>query len=345
MKNKTCSLRKSATVSVAPMMDWTDRHCRYLHRKISKKILLYTEMLTASAVINGDESKLLAYDDCEHPVALQLGGSEPKLLAKAVKIGEKWNYDEVNLNIGCPSDRVKSGSFGVVLMRTPELVSDCVKAMLDVSESAEITIKCRIGVDDDDPYKTLPEFIEKMHLAGVTRLTIHARKAWLQGISPKQNRNLPPLDYQLIYKIKKMFPNLHITINGGIKNNVEIKKHLESGMDGIMIGRAAYHNPMLVLRSIDSEIFEHDYKKNRFEIVNEMLPYIDRHIENGGKLNQVSRHMLGIFSGQPGAKTWRQEISKHAHKQNAGSKILIDACKRVLMLQQQSKVIDTFDKG
>ena len=345
MENNTCSLRKSATVSVAPMMDWTDRHCRYLHRKISKKVLLYTEMLTASAVVNGDESKLLAYDDCEHPVALQLGGSEPKLLAKAVKIGEKWNYDEINLNIGCPSDRVKSGSFGVILMRSPELVADCVKAMLDVSERAEITIKCRIGLDDDDPYKILPEFIEKMHLAGVTRLTIHARKAWLQGISPKQNRNLPPLDYQLIYKIKKMFPNLHIAINGGIKNNVEIKKHLENGMDGAMIGRAAYHNPMQVLQNIDSEIFDHDYKKNRFEIVDAMLPYIDRHIQNGGKLNQVSRHMLGIFSGQPGAKTWRQEISKHAHKQNAGSKILIEACKRVLMLQQQSKVIDTFDKG
>jgi len=344
-KDKTVTLKKSAKVSVAPMMDWTDRHCRYFHRKISKKVLLYTEMLTASAIVNGNTIKLLNYNECEHPIAIQLGGSEPNLLAKAVKIVERWNYDEVNLNIGCPSDRVKSGCFGAVLMRSPELVSDCVKAMLDASERAEITIKCRIGVDEDNPEIVLPEFIEKMHLAGVKRLSIHARKAWLQGISPKQNRSLPPLEYDLIYKMKKIFPDLHISINGGVQTYDEIKIHLEHGMDGVMIGRAAYHNPMQVLGKIDAEIFNHDYNINSFEVIDEMLPYIERHIQDGGKLNHITRHMLGIFSGQPGAKIWRQEMSKHAHKMDSSPNILVDAYKRVLMLQKEIENTSHYKQG
>jgi tRNA-dihydrouridine synthase A len=330
------SLKSSATVSVAPMMDWTDRHCRYLHRTISKNTLLYTEMLTAAAIVNGDKSKLLDFNEAEHPLALQMGGSEPKLLADAVRIVEKWGYDEVNLNVGCPSDRVKSGSFGVVLMRSPHLVADCIKAMLDASQNIEITLKCRIGVDEDDPYVILPDFIEKMQSAGVGRLIIHARKAWLQGISPKQNRNLPPLDYNLIFKMKEMFPRMHLTINGGIQDIGEIKTHLSNGIDGVMIGRSAYHNPVHVLQKVDCEIYNMGVVKTRFEIVEVMLPYIERHLKNGGRLNQITRHMLGIFSAQPGAKVWRRNISEQAYKKDAGIDVLINALKSVVLAQKDS---------
>ena len=333
---KKDGLKNSATVSVAPMMDWTDRHCRYLHRLISKNTLLYTEMLTAAAIVNGDKIKLLNFDEAEHPLALQIGGSEPGLLADAVKIVEKWGYDEVNLNVGCPSDRVKSGSCGVVLTRSPNVDADCLKAMLDASQNVEITVKCRIGVDEDDPYIILPGFIEKMQSVGVERLTIHARKAWLQGISPKQNRNLPPLDYNLIFKMKEMFPTMHLTINGGIQDICEIKTHLRNGIDGVMIGRSAYQNPVHVLQKVDRDIYNMGFVKTRFEVVEEMLPYIEHHLENGGKLNQITRHMLGIFHAQPGAKVWRKNISEQAYKKDAGIDILINSLKSVVLAQNDN---------
>ena len=318
------------------MMEWTDRHCRYLHRLISKNTLLYTEMITPAAILNGDQSKILNFDETEHPVALQLGGSEPKSLAAAVKIVEAWGYDEVNLNIGCPSDRVKSGSFGVILMRSPGLVADCVKAMLDASKNLDITVKCRIGVDEDNPYLVLPEFIEMLQLAGINRLIIHARKAWLKGISPKQNRDLPPLDYNLIFKMKKIFPKMHLTLNGGVQNITQVKGHLDNGIDGVMIGRSAYHNPVQVLQNIDGEIYQKGIVKNGFEVVEEMLPYIEKHLQNGGRLNQITRHMLGIFSGQPGAKLWRRNISEQAHKKGADLNVLINAVNAVALTNKNN---------
>ena len=227
-------------------------------------------------------------------------------------------------------------SFGVILMRSPGLVADCVKAMLDASKNIDITVKCRIGVDEDNPYLVLPEFIEMLQLAGINRLIIHARKAWLKGISPKQNRDLPPLDYNLIFKMKKIFPKMHLTLNGGVQNITQVKGHLDNGIDGVMIGRSAYYNPVQVLQNIDGEIYQKGIVKNGFEVVEEMLPYIEKHLQNGGRLNQITRHMLGIFSGQPGAKLWRRNISEQAHKKGADLNVLINAVNAVALTNKNN---------
>ncbi|WP_375552386.1 tRNA dihydrouridine(20/20a) synthase DusA [Rhodophyticola porphyridii] len=313
---------KAARLSAAPMMDWTDRHCRYLHRLMSRNVLLYTEMVTAPAVIHGDRDRLLGFDPAEHPVALQLGGSDPRELAEAARIAAGYGYDEINLNIGCPSDRVQSGCFGAVLMERPGLVADCVAAMIAASP-VEVTVKCRIGVDEQRPEEVLPAFLETVRDAGVTRFAIHARKAWLQGLSPKQNRDVPPLDYPLVHRMKRDFPALHLSVNGGITSLAQAQAHLAAGMDGVMIGRAAYHDPSSLLLSADQAIFgETRAPRSAEEVVHLMLPYIERHLSAGGKLAQVTRHMLGLFQGRPGARGWKRAISENAHKPGAGPEVV-----------------------
>ena len=314
-------LKNSARLSVAPMMDWTDRHCRYLHRLMSSKALLYTEMVTSPALVRGGALHLLQFDPAEHPVAVQLGGSDPAELATATRICCEEGYDEVNLNIGCPSDRVQSGSFGAVLMERPELVADCVAEMITVS-SVEVTVKCRIGVDEQNPQQTLPSFIETVRAAGISRFTIHARKAWLHGLSPKENRTVPPLDYDLVLQIKRDFPDLHISVNGGITTLDQAAEFLADGVDGVMVGRAAYHTPDVVLLGADAEIFGVAGGKSTLQVVDEMRPYIARHLASGGRLNQITRHMLGLFHGRPGARGWRRTLSEGAPRDGAGLEVL-----------------------
>ncbi|PYG27530.1 tRNA-U16,U17-dihydrouridine synthase [Pelagimonas varians] len=311
----------SARLSVAPMMDWTDRHCRYMHRLISRHALLYTEMVTAPALVRGGALHLLTYSPEEHPVALQLGGSDPKELAQAAKLGADAGYDEINLNCGCPSDRVQSGTFGAVMMKDPQLVANCVSAMRDTVD-VDVTVKCRIGVDDQDPETVLPEFLSSIADAGVTRVTVHARKAWLQGLSPKENREIPPLDYDLVMRMKAMFPDMHVSINGGIDNLDTALDLLDRGLDGVMIGRAAYHQPWDVLSKVDAAVFGGGSDKTAQSVVVEMLPYIEQHLQSGGRLHQITRHMLGLFAGQPGARRWRQILSTGANKDGAGPELL-----------------------
>jgi len=313
---------------VAPMMDWTDRHCRYFHRLMSRETLLYTEMVTAPALVRGRALHLLDYNPEEHPVALQLGGSDPKELAEATRLGASAGYDEINLNVGCPSDRVQSGTFGAVLMRQPQLVADCVKAMQDASD-IEITVKCRIGVDEQEPKVILPDFLEMVSAAGVSRITIHARKAWLQGLSPKENRDIPPLDYDLVIAMKKRFPDLHLSINGGIASLDQALDLLATGLDGVMIGRTAYHAPADILLGADVRIFGLGHQTTRTDVVAAMLPYIERHLQSGGRLHQVTKHMLGLFAGQPGARAWRRYLSENAHKSNAGPEVVEAALSKV----------------
>ncbi len=305
------------------MMDWTDRHCRYFHRLMSKNTLLYSEMVTSAALIKGNATHLLAFDKSEHPVALQLGGSDANQLAKAAVLGERIGYDEINLNVGCPSDRVQSGTFGAVLMKTPELVAKCCKEMID-AVNTEVTVKCRVGVDEQDPEVVLPQFLEYISKAGVTRVIIHARKAILSGLSPKQNRVVPALDYELVYKMKELFPNLHISLNGGVESLKQGKLHLESGIDGVMIGRAAYQKPGEVLLDADNYIFNKGTQKvTEKDIVKQMIPYIENQYKDGSKVSKITRHMLGLFSGQPGAKGWRKVLSENAH--NSGPEIILKA--------------------
>ena len=325
--------RINRTFSVAPMMDWTDRHCRYLHRLISKNVLLYTEMVTAPALIHGDADRLLEFNQSEHPIALQIGGSHPKQLAQATRLGCEAGYDEININIGCPSDRVQFGRFGACLMKEPELVSECVTAMKEASTGAEITVKCRIGVDDQEPKRILPDFIDKVSQNGVSSFTIHARKAWLSGLSPKQNRDVPPLDYELVHEIKKERPELEIILNGGLQTFDQAVHEINKGLDGAMIGRTAYHNPMEILANADSLFETNTNKKSVNKIIDEMLPYIQNHLDSGGRLNQITRHMLGLFSGQSGAKIWKRTLSDEAHKKDAGVEVVQNALRNVLEKQ------------
>jgi len=314
-------------LSVAPMMDWTDRHCRYFHRFLSRHTLLYTEMVTAKAVIHGDKERLLGFHPVEHPVALQLGGSDPAELAEASRVAADFGYDEVNLNVGCPSDRVQSGSFGAVLMEQPELVADCVAAMQNATD-VEVTVKCRIGVDEQVPEQVLPEFIAQVSAAGVTSFTVHARKAWLQGLSPKQNRDVPPLDYALVYAMKAQFPALEICINGGIGSLDEALAHLDH-VDGVMIGRAAYHEPLAILAEADTRIFGNDHAIDESEIIKGMCDYIETELAKGARLNQITRHMLGAFAGRPGARRWRRVLSEGAHLEGAGPELVMQAYEAV----------------
>ena len=329
--------RINRTFSVAPMMDWTDRHCRYLHRLISKNVLLYTEMVTAPALIHGDADRLLEFNQSEHPIALQIGGSHPNQLAQATRLGCEAGYDEININIGCPSDRVQFGRFGACLMKEPELVSECVTAMKEASTGAEITVKCRIGVDDQEPKRILPDFIDKVSQNGVSSFTIHARKAWLSGLSPKQNRDVPPLDYELVHEIKKERPELEIILNGGLQTFNQAVHEINKGLDGAMIGRTAYHNPMEILANADSLFETNTNKKSVNKIIDEMLPYIQNHLDSGGRLNQITRHMLGLFSGQSGAKIWKRTLSDEAHKKDAGVEVVQNALRNVLEKQNNSE--------
>ena len=313
-------------------MDWTDRHCRYLHRLLSRHTLLYTEMVTAPAVIHGPRDRLLGFDPAEHPVAFQLGGSDPRELALATAIAADFGYAEVNLNCGCPSDRVQSGCFGAVLMEQPGRVADCVAAMIAASP-AEVTVKCRIGVDDQDPEAVLPDFLDQVSRAGVRRFAIHARKAWLQGLSPKENRDIPPLDYDLVLRMKKQFPHLDISVNGGVTSLDQAVRFLDAGLDGVMIGRAAYHNPVDVLAQADARIYgmAPGAQDAAERAVTRMLPYIEAHLTAGGRLHQVSRHMLGLFAGRPGARGWRRVLSEGAARPGAGPDLILAALNEVLV--------------
>ncbi|MEP3329365.1 tRNA dihydrouridine(20/20a) synthase DusA [Sedimentitalea sp.] len=325
---KKSNVIRAARLSVAPMMDWTDRHCRYFHRLLSGDALLFTEMVTAPALVRGGALHLLEYSPEEHPVALQLGGSDPQELAQAARQGAQAGYDEINLNVGCPSDRVQSGAFGAVLMLQPGLVADCVAAMQDAVD-VEVTVKCRIGVDDQVAEDTLPAFLERIRDAGCRRVTIHARKAWLQGLSPKENRDIPPLDYDLVLRMKRDFPDLHISINGGITTLDQARTFLDAGLDGVMIGRAAYHDPATVLAAADPVIFGTGTRRDPVEVVHLMIPYIEAHLSQGGKLHQISRHMLGLFAGRPGARAWRRMLSEGAHRPGAGPELILAALAQV----------------
>ncbi|WP_395539796.1 tRNA dihydrouridine(20/20a) synthase DusA [Neotabrizicola sp. sgz301269] len=317
----------SHRLSVAPMMDWTDRHCRYFHRLMTHRAMLYTEMVTAPAVLHGPKPRLLDYSAAEHPVALQLGGSDPVDLAQAVRIARDWRYDEVNLNCGCPSDRVQSGCFGAVLMQQPRLVADCVKAMQDQAD-VPVTVKCRIGVDDQNPEEALPQFLEAMVAAGVRHVVIHARKAWLQGLSPKENREIPPLDYPLVLAMKRQFPELTICLNGGVTSLAQVRELLSSGLDGVMLGRAAYHDPGAVLIGAD-RLWGLDHAPTRIDVVRAMIPYVEAHLAAGGRLHQITRHMLGLFHGLPGARGWRQVLSTEGTREDAGVAELLAALARI----------------
>ena len=304
------------------MMDWTDRHCRMFHRQISRRALLYTEMVTSAALVRGGAVRLLAHDAAEHPVAVQLGGSDPAELAAAARIAADAGFAEVNLNVGCPSDRVQSGCFGAVLMKRPGLVADCVAAMAAACD-AEITVKCRIGVDDDDPAAVLPAFLETVAAAGVRRFIIHARKAWLAGLSPKENREIPPLDPGLVLEMARAYPHLSISLNGGIATLEAARGWLDRGVDGVMVGRAAYHSPHDVLAGADAAIWgDPAPPPTRHDVVARMRPHIAAHLASGGRLHAVTRHMLGLFAGQPGARNWRRILSEGATRPGAGIDLL-----------------------
>ncbi len=297
-------------LSVAPMMDWTDSLCRQFHRLLSRDTLLYTEMVTSAALVRGNAQHLLDFDAAEQPVALQLGGSDPAELAQAARMGADRGYGEVNLNVGCPSDRVQSGCFGAVLMRDPALVADCLRAMAAACD-AEITVKCRIGVDDQVPEQVLPDFLDTIRTAGVRRVIIHARKAWLKGLSPRENREIPPLDYALVLAMKRAFPDLTICINGGIDSLDAAEDLLAQGIDGVMIGRAAYHQPADILAAADRRLFGRDRDDaDPVDVAHQMRPLIARHLERGGRLVGATRHILGLFAGQPGARAWRRALSE-----------------------------------
>lgn len=313
---------KTHLISVAPMMDYTDRHDRYFLRLIAPDVLLYTEMITAQALAHGDPDYLLAYDSLEHPVALQLGGSDPALLTKGARLGEDFGYDEINLNVGCPSPRVSAGRFGACLMLEPQLVADCIAAMR-AQVNIPVTVKCRIGVDAKDSYEALHEFITLVASTGCDTFIIHARKAWLAGLSPKQNREIPPLRYEVVHQIKRDFPHLNIILNGGIKTIADIDAQLPH-VDGIMIGRAAYANPYL-LAEIQRKYLLNNNVLSRYEIINHFLPYISKQLVNGVKLNTITRHILGLFQGQRGAGIWRRYLSQNAHKAGADVNILQEA--------------------
>jgi tRNA-dihydrouridine synthase A len=303
------------------MMEWTDTHCRVLHRLLTRRALLYTEMVTAEAVLRGNRTRLLGFDASEHPVAVQLGGSEPERLAEAAKICAGMGYDEINLNVGCPSDRVQSGRFGACLMREPELVADCVAAMR-AAVTVPVTVKCRLGVDDQDPHESLRRMIERCEAAGVSTFIVHARKAWLEGLSPKENRDVPPLDYDLVYQVKREKPHLTIVINGGIATLDACEAHLKQ-VDGVMLGRAAYHSPAM-LADVDARFFG-GTSRELDDVVAHYLTYVERRLGDGVPLNAMTKHMLGLFNGKPGARLFRRHLSENATRKGANIQTLRDA--------------------
>jgi tRNA-dihydrouridine synthase A len=314
-------------LSVAPMMDRTDRHCRYFLRQISRRTLLYTEMVTSMAILHGDKEKLLGFDRSEHPISLQIGGDNPQDLAQCAQIAEDFGYDEVNLNVGCPSSRVQNGNFGACLMLQPERVAECIAAMGNATK-LPVTIKHRIGVDEVDSYEELVKFVSIVAQAGCSRFSVHARKAWLQGLSPKENREIPPLRYDLVHQLKRDFPHLSIEINGGFTTLEQAKTQLQS-VDAVMIGRAVYDNPYL-LALADSEIYGDDIlPPSRHQIVANMLPYIEEWLDRGWRLNSITRHMLQLFHGQPGSRIWRRVITEQSVLPGAGVEVIQQALERM----------------
>ncbi len=301
------------------MMDWTDRHCRYFMRLLSPSVGLYTEMVTAAALTHGDTARLLRFDSSEHPIALQIGGSDPKLMAEAARCGADEGYDELNINVGCPSDRVQSGQFGACLMSEPALVADCVRAMKRTVD-IPITIKTRIGIDDHDSYEFLRRFVDANVTAGCDTFVVHARKAILQGLSPKENRTVPPLDYDRVYRLKQDLPDLNIILNGGISSVEECRRHLEQ-VDGVMIGRQAYQQPW-ILTGLEQAFGNGKVPKSRQDVVQQMLPYIERELAAGALLKHITRHMLGLYAGLPGARAWRRNLSENAHRAGSGIEVL-----------------------
>ncbi len=306
----------------APLMDWSDRFCRKFWRTISPHTHLYTEMITTGAIIHGDRDRFLKFDPAEHTVALQLGGSDAKELAQCAKYGEQWGYDEINLNVGCPSDRVQNGMIGAILMRHPNIVSDAVKAMRDAC-SIDVTVKHRIGVDDMEDYTGLRDFVGQVSEAGAKTFIVHARKAWLSGLSPKQNREVPPLNYELVYQLKKEFPNLEIVLNGGISSIEECHSHMQH-VDGVMLGREIYHNPM-ILQQAEREFFGCDNNLSRREILEAYFPFIQEEIAQGTFLNHMTRHILGLYFGVAGGKVFRRVLSEKAHRKDSSAELLFEA--------------------
>ncbi len=308
---------------IAPMMDWSDRHCRYFWRQITRQAMLYTEMVTTGALLHGDRERFLQFNPAEHPVALQLGGSDPRELADCARLAASQGYDEVNLNVGCPSDRVQSGRFGACLMAEPERVRNCLSAMVDAC-SIPVTIKHRTGIDRQDSYEELASFVAVVRESGVRTFIIHARKAWLSGLSPRQNREVPPLMYDWVYALKRDFPELEIIINGGIESVAQAAAHLEQ-VDGAMLGRAAYHNPWC-LAPVDPQLYGRTApSQSQVEAVMRMIPYIEDELSRGGRLNHITRHMMGMFKGLSGARAYRRYLSEHASKPGAGNEVLLSA--------------------
>lgn len=313
--------------SIAPMMEWTDRHCRFFHRLLTRRALIYTEMLTTSAVLRGDRVRLLDFDPFEHPVALQLGGSDPGQLSRAAHIGEDFGYDELNLNVGCPSDRVQEGRFGACLMKEPTLVADCVAAM-KASVKIPVTVKCRIGIDDQEPEHTLFAFAAMVKAAKADALIVHARKAWLKGLSPRENREVPPLDYALVHRLKAAHPNLEIVLNGGLASVEQALAEVKD-LDGVMMGRAAYQEPWRLLQ-VDPEFFDAPAPFNApNDALLALIPYVERALANGARLNSITRHLLGLFRGVPGARAFRRHLAVEATKPGAGPSVLVDALEKV----------------
>ena len=323
----TPTQHESHRFCIAPMMAWTDRHGRFFLRLLSKHARLYTEMVPLNGLLHGDPERFLKFSPQEHPLALQIGGADPDGLAKAAQMGEAWGYDEINLNVGCPSDRVVSGSFGACLMAEPALVADCVSAMAD-AVSLPVTVKCRIGIDDMDINEPLDAFANGVRKAGCTTLVVHARKAWLKGLSPKENRSVPPLNYDRVYRLKADFPDLNIVINGGIETLQEVKEHLRY-TDGVMLGRAAYENPYL-LAEVDSQVFGDCLQTlSRRDVLNRFLPYCEAELRQETPLHHMTRHIMGLFGRCPGAKHWRQYLSTEAPKPDAGIGVILEAAKYV----------------
>ncbi|PSJ46556.1 tRNA dihydrouridine(20/20a) synthase DusA [Zobellella endophytica] len=316
----------SARFSVAPMLDWTDKHCRYFHRLLSRHAQLYTEMVTTGAILHG-KGDYLAFNAQEHPLVLQLGGSDAHALARCARLAEQRGYDEINLNVGCPSDRVQNGLFGACLMAEPGRVADGVAAM-KAEVAIPVTVKTRIGIDEQDSYEFLCALVDRLVDAGVDALIVHARKAWLKGLSPKENREIPPLDYERVYRLKRDFPGLTIAINGGIKTLAEAREHLRH-LDGVMLGREVYQNPYL-LAQVDGELFgdRHDVI-SRHQVIRELLPYIEQELGKGTYLGNITRHTLGLFQGLPGARAWRRHLSENAHKPGAGIEVVEAALAKV----------------
>ncbi|WP_444914684.1 tRNA dihydrouridine(20/20a) synthase DusA [Microbulbifer sp. TRSA007] len=310
----------------APLLDWSDRHCRYMWRLLSKHARLYSEMVTTGAILHGDQQRHLQFDAAEQPVALQLGGSDPQELAECARVAEEWGYSEINLNCGCPSDRVQSGRFGACLMAEPDVVAAGLTAMRE-AVSIPVTVKHRIGIDDMEDYPGLTRFVEAQANAGVDTFIVHARKAWLKGLSPKENREIPPLNYDMVYQLKKDYPKLQIVINGGINSIEECQQHL-SHVDGVMLGRAAYQTPT-ILAQVDSQLFGGETGPDAIQVVEQMLPYIEQEMQRGQRLNHITRHMLGLFQGLPGARRFRRHLSENAHKPEAGPEVLEQALAQV----------------